>query len=609
MTYAASIFGFLLWRTLVGAARRRLARLREPRYLLGGLVGAAYMYFWFGRAMLRSATHHQGLGPRLQLPPEAVALFLSLAAATLAVNAALFWLFHSGTPVLHLSEADVQFLAPAPLPRRALLHLSLLRTQLPLLFGALVMAIALGRNFVPHLWQAFVAAFLILATMQLHALGHAFWKARQREAAPATRSLMRLATGAVVLVGATALAWMAAAPYGAVEITSVADAPSAFRALVDGLQPWANGFVPRVVLAPFRAFLAPALASDTRHFLTALPAALAILAAHYAWVVRTNVRYEEAALEGARRRAARAERRRSGRLHGLAPEAKRAFVPFALPAEGRPEVAVLWKNLMSHRRARLSRAAMWWAALVGGTLVTSAALGVAYPTTAIPVLFLIAFVFAFVPSALALVLPMANRNDFREDLEKAAVLRTWPLSPLRLAVAELAAPLATSVGLAWVLVSLGIAAVVGARLALAWNGGSAGAASAATVPVAWVLPALFAMALLQPALSSAVLVVQNAAVLSFPAWFPPGGQRRGVEAMGTRLIAFFGTMILLLLALIPAALAAALTGFLVWSVLGPWSLVPAAAAASIPVWLEVAAGVVLLGRLFARFDVSSESWS
>ena len=37
MTSTASTFAFLLRRTLAGAARRRLARLREPRYLLGGI--------------------------------------------------------------------------------------------------------------------------------------------------------------------------------------------------------------------------------------------------------------------------------------------------------------------------------------------------------------------------------------------------------------------------------------------------------------------------------------------------------------------------------------------------------------------------------------------
>jgi hypothetical protein len=79
--------------------------------------------------------------------------------------------------------------------------------------------------------------------------------------------------------------------------------------------------------------------------------------------------------------------------------------------------------------------------------------------------------------------------------------------------------------------------------------------------------------------------------------------------MGTRLIAFAGTMLLLMLALIPAALAGLLVAALGWSLLGPWSLVPATAVASLPLWIEVAAGVALLGRLFARFDVSAESWT
>lgn len=183
MTSTAGVFAFLLRRTLAGAARRRLARLREPRYLLGGIVGALYLYFWLGRAMLRNVTNPHVLGPRLQVSPEALALILSLAAAALAVNAALFWVFHTGRPVLHVSEADVQFLAPAPLPRQALLYLSLLRTTLGIGFGALVMAV-FGRGFVPHFWQAFVAAFVVFSTMQLHGLGLAFWKARQAEARP-----------------------------------------------------------------------------------------------------------------------------------------------------------------------------------------------------------------------------------------------------------------------------------------------------------------------------------------------------------------------------------------------------------------------------------------
>jgi hypothetical protein len=68
-------------------------------------------------------------------------------------------------------------------------------------------------------------------------------------------------------------------------------------------------------------------------------------------------------------------------------------------------------------------------------------------------------------------------------------------------------------------------------------------------------------------------------------------------------------MLVLMIAFIPAALVGLLVAVLGWSILGPWSLVPAMAAASLPVWIEAAAGVALLGRLFARFDVSAETWT
>ncbi len=609
MTSAASVFSFLLWRTLAGAVRRRLARLREPRYLAGGIVGALYLYFWLVRPVLHGG-RHGGPAPSLHVPPEAVTLALLVAAGGLALAASLFWLFHTGTPSLHVSETEVQFLAPAPLPRRALLHLSLLRTELALLFSAGIVGLTVGRAFAPHAWQAILAAFVVFSTLQLHALGHTFWMAGVSEAPPATRRLLLVARLGAALLGLCVLGWLGIGVRTAVAIVLASSSFSpAAASLLPGLAPWAAGFVPRILLLPFRAVLYPAFAPDALHFLAALPAALAILVAHYLWVVRANVRYGEAALEGARRLAARKERRQSGRLHGLPSESRRAVVPFRLPSEGRPEVAVLWKNLMSHHRASLSRMATWWAALAGLALAASTGFAAASPTALVPALFLVGFLCAAVATSLALVLPMTNRSDFREDLEKAAVLRAWPLAPARLAAAELAAPLVASVGAAWVLVSVGVAGVAGARLALLWSGARWSEAAAGPLPASWIAPALFALALLLPAVSAAVLVVQNAAVLALPAWFPPGGQRRGLEAMGSRLIAFAGTMLLLLLALVPAAIAAAIVAWVGWRLLGAWSFVPAAALASLPVWIEVAAGLALLGRLFARFDVSSESWS
>ncbi len=314
-------------------------------------------------------------------------LILIVAAAGLALAASLFWLFHTGTPSLHVSETEVQFLAPAPLPRRALLHLSLLRTELALLFSAGVVGLSVGRAFAPHAWQGVLAAFVVFSTLQLHALGHTFWMAGLSEAPLATRRLLLVTRLGAALLGLCVLAWLGIGVRTAVAIVvaSPSFAPAA-ASLLPGLAPWAAGFVPRILLLPFRAVLYPAFAPDALHFLAALPAALAILVANYVWVVRANVRYEEAALEGARRLAARKERRQSGRLHGHPADSRRAVVPFALPAEGRPEVAVLWKNLMSHHRASLSHMALWWAGLVGLVLAASTGFAAVYPTALVPAL-------------------------------------------------------------------------------------------------------------------------------------------------------------------------------------------------------------------------------
>ncbi len=532
MTSTASVFAFLLWRTLVGASRRRLARLREPRYLAGGIVGALYLYFWLVRPVLHGG-RHRGPAPTAHLPPEAVTLVLIVAAAGLALAASLFWLFHTGTPSLRVSETEVQFLAPAPLPRRALLHLSLLRTELALLFSAGVVGVSVGRAFAPHVWQAVLAAFVVFSTLQLHALGHTFWMAGLSEAPLAARRLLLVARLGAAVLGLCVVTWLGVGARTAVAIVlaSPSFAPAA-AGLLPGLAPWAAGLVPRILLLPFRAVLYPAFAPDAPHFLAAFPVALVILVAHYLWVVGANVRYEEAALEGARRLSARREQRQSGRLHGLPSESRRAAVPFALPPEGRPEVAVLWKNLMSHHRGSLNRMATWWAGLAGLVLAASTGFAAVYPTALVPALFLVAFLCAAVAASLALVLPMTNRSDFREDLEKAAVLRAWPLAPARLAAGELAAPLVTSVGAAWVLVSVGVAGVAGARLALIWSGARWSEAAAGPLPATWIAPALFALALLLPALSAAVLVVQNAAVLALPAWFPPAVSDAGSRPWG-----------------------------------------------------------------------------
>jgi hypothetical protein len=97
-------------------------------------------------------------------------------------------------------------------------------------------------------------------------------------------------------------------------------------------------------------------------------------------------------------------------------------------------------------------------------------------------------------------------------------------------------------------------------------------------------------------------------VLLFPSWIQTGKDSpRGIEATGQRLIFAVGQMLALLLALVPAALAFAAVYFPLKLALGSVAPVPfAALAATLVVAVEAGLGVMLLGKLFERYDVTEE---
>ena len=111
-----------------------------------------------------------------------------------------------------------------------------------------------------------------------------------------------------------------------------------------------------------------------------------------------------------------------------------------------------------------------------------------------------------------------------------------------------------------------------------------------------------------PVLDVLLLLIPNAAVLLFPSWIQTGKDSpRGVEATGQRLIFALGQLLVLVLALVPAAAAFAGVFFLLNFTVGPVAAVlPASLAAAVVVAVEAGFGVMLLGKLFERFDVTEE---
>ncbi len=593
-----SLVLFAAGRMLKNAARKKVGRLREPRYMVGFLLGAAYFAMLFTRPGSRSG------GPPAppRLPAHAGELLMLAGAAALAVVALLTWLFRRGQPSLGLSEAEIQFLFPAPVPRRALLHYALLKAQLPVLFSALVITVVSGRSGGGTAILTGAGLWLLLTAVNLHNLALAFTKARWNELPPASRRATKTAAFALTVGALGMLLWSLGT--GLLAGTSGLKSGSvvSLGTFVAALRTGPFGTAPFTLLTPFRWILAPLLAPNARAFSLALPPALGLLALLYACVALTAGRFEEATLAHASRRAAQRARRESGRLEAPPSERRRGIVPFALAPRGRPELAIVWKNLLAWKRASLARQTVIVGSVAAACFVASALLTA--PTADAGAAIGSATCLS-VTAVLALVTTLGFRIDLRGDLEYAAVLRTWPLPAERLVLAELAAPAVVAVLYGWGGIAIALAIGAG-RLVRGAFLGTAVAAPGTVAPFLRfevLVPVALTMAVFLPALVALALVVQNASVLAFPAWFPAGRRRAvGLEQSGLRVLSFLGTSLVLALALVPAALLAAPLIFFAFRPLGFWSLPIAAILAALPVLAEAAGGVFLLARLFEQFD-------
>jgi hypothetical protein len=189
--------------------------------------------------------------------------------------------------------------------------------------------------------------------------------------------------------------------------------------------------------------------------------------------------------------------------------------------------------------------------------------------------------------------PQLLRLDFRHDLPLADILKTFPLRGWQIALGEILAPVVVLAAVQWLLL------LVDAGLVFYLPGGHTALLLAIALGAAFLLPVLDLL----------VLLIPNAAVLLFPSWIQTGKDSpRGIEATGQRLVFALGQLLVLVLALLPAAITFLGVFFLLKLALGYAAAVPfAALVAAIILAVEAGFGVMLLGRLFERFDVSEEN--
>jgi ABC-2 type transport system permease protein len=188
-----------------------------------------------------------------------------------------------------------------------------------------------------------------------------------------------------------------------------------------------------------------------------------------------------------------------------------------------------------------------------------------------------------------LLAPQALRIDMRQDLQHLEVLKTWPVAAPVVLRGEMLWPGALITAIAWT--CLALALLLSGRVF-------------PQIGVVFRLSAAAAFAILAPALVFAQLTIHNGAALIFPAWVPLGSQRaRGLDAMGQRLIMLTATWLLLVVMVLPGAVAAGIIWFAFARFIGATVLVPAALVCASIVAIEVLLATEVLGPAYEQLDI------
>jgi len=572
---------YLQFHSLKNRTLARLKRLRQPKYLLGGMVGGLYFYFYFIRSFFGMPGRHHG--GALEISAENRLLFELGGALILLLFVLAAWLLPHERAALAFTEAEVAFLFPAPISRRGLLHFKLLRSQVAIFFTTFFLMLVTNR-FGGKGWIHVIGWWVVLSTINLHLLGCSFARTRLLDRG-LTNWQRRWAILGGIALGAGAVALWARQTMPTLDLGGAPNASAlreyAYHCFTAGPMPY--------LLYPFRLVVRPYFAPDLPGLALALGPALLLLVLHYLWVIRSNVAFEEASVEASRRLAEKVAAVRAGNWQGARKPTKSKRPPFVLGSTGVPAIALLWKNLISAGQVFTAR--LWILVLAVGT-----GTAVALSQNAGGGMSMFVGMLAGIFLAWSLLLgPQVLRQDLRQDLPLMDVLKTYPLRGWEIVLGELLAPALVLTCLQWFLL------LVAALLLPGVPGMNASPALVRAIAVG--------VGLMVPTLNLLTLQIPNAAVLMFPAWFQVGREgAQGIEATGQRIIFMLGQLLVLSLALVPAAIVFTVVFFVFKLLLsGPVLAIPlAAAAGSTALGAEAALGLILLGELFRRFDLSAE---
>lgn len=547
-----SAYRFLLVASARNFVVQQSRRLRKPRHLVPAVLALAY-FAW----VLRPVALASSRGPPLAVMEELGANALGF--ATLAIGSLWLWGWVWGRPRARLSfkEAEIQFFFPAPATRRQLVRSRVIKSLLLAGMGTAIPALIVHRWAPAPWWCVAIACWLTLATIELHGAGASFARVRLHALLPEPLHLpVRFASLALVGFG---LWWEG-------------------RALLheSGALAW--------LLWPARAIARLFLVADATAAVGALLPAVVVLALHVIWVLVVAENFEEAAVSRAQVLARRVEAVRAGGASALVAGGRAGKVPFRLSVRGRPEIALAWSGLIGLSRSLAVR--VFVVVLVGTTIVTAALFVAASPSRSGSGAGFAAtgVVAAILLGYLLLLGPAIVRGRVATDLLRYLdVLRALPLSGARVVFGTSLAPTLVLSGL-WLLLVPVAALLIPVGLG-GWERSAIGLSLAAIGPPAILLGVL----------------LQAFTVVLLPSW---SGTEPGPLVIGRGMLASVVHLIGFPLLVIPAAVVGVLLGGGGFWLIGWRAILPAAAATSVVLGLEVTLALRVAGRFFDRLDPS-----
>lgn len=551
--------------------RTQLARVRNPRYLVAVALGASYLYW----ALFRNT--RSGAEPLTQLITSDA--LLVIASTLLLLSAARWWLFGADRGALAFTPPEVQFLFPAPVTRRGLVHTKLLRMQFTIFVNTMIFSVIFrGSASEAVTWERALGWWMLFSTVSMHRVGASIVRANAIEHGSAGQR-----RGVVPALVFASL--FAAVVYGvAVQWDALrAATPNGVKASVLAVTTALQAPVPSIALWPVRVVLEPIMYAGSAEWPLALLLAALVVLGHYLWLVRLDRAFEEAALEATQFRAQNLQRFRTSQMgEARSRRGKLTGVP-RLSLTGRPEVAIAWKNV-----AAALRGGSWRAQLVA-FVIGLATLAVVTRTAGAGAADVFVGVTAGWGAMLLFVGPLWMRFDLRLDLPRLAILKTYPLAGWRIVTAQIAA--------VTILHSITVWSLMTVPAVMFLQDPSLVAETGATLPL------LVSIVIGVPALNALMFTIHNGTALLFPGWVRLGTESRGFETMGQNLLTTGATAFVAAVGLVFPAGVAALVLWLAndW---GGWSVLLATVLASLVVMAQLWPALLWLGTVFERTDVN-----